>query len=103
MSRKRRPTTTVPGAEADVPDFVHKYPTKGSEDWRPEDVAWIGEDGNLDSETLLNDHGFDPRLPLEYILLAIIDAHPRPEEDRQTRLEKALAALVGTGQLKSGV
>ncbi|MBF9196102.1 hypothetical protein [Microvirga terrestris] len=62
----------------------------------PEDKVWTGDDGNLNPETLLWEHGWHPETPLAAILLAIIDAHPLSEgSSRIKRLEIAMEALTG--------
>src|SRR5436190_24114586 len=94
--------TSASGPADDIPGFMEEHAGRGMESTGPTDLPWMGDDGNLDFERLLAEHGFDPLLPLEYILLAIIDAHPAEGTDesanRQARLEKALAALVGSGR-----
>lgn len=61
-----------------------------------EDLLWIGEDGRLDYDALLKDHGYDPEAPLIAILQSIIDAHPlEGGPSREARLEIALEALTG--------
>lgn len=79
-----------------VPQFMKADVGLGLENISPEDVVWIGDDGELDPEQILEKHGYDPYTPLELLLLSIIDAHPPGKDDirsRQTRLDEALKAL----------
>ncbi len=63
----------------------------------PEDFAWIGKDGTLDGEALLENVGYEPEGPLRLILGAIIAAHPTDEKrTNEDRLLEAEAALLGT-------
>lgn len=63
----------------------------------PEDRIWIGDDGNLDPEALLREHGWHPETPLWAILKALVDANlPADDATKGDRVEKALAALTGT-------
>ena len=63
----------------------------------PEDRIWTGDDGNLDPEALLREHGWHPETPLEAILRAMVDANSPPDDaTKSARIEKALAALTGT-------
>src|SRR4051812_19531805 len=99
---------SVPGASTQMPEFMRDHAGRGKETgFGPEDLSWLGDDGNLNFEQLLAKRGFDPLLPLEYILLAIIDGYPTDGTDRgskrQRRLETALAALVGPEQRKRGM
>jgi hypothetical protein len=59
-----------------IPPYLEACGCNGLENLGPEDLPWMGDDGNLDADELLDEHGYDPMSPLEYILRAIIAAHP---------------------------
>lgn len=87
-----------------MPDFMKADRGRGLE--TVEDIAWMGDDGKLDSDALLTDRGYDPLPELHYILLAIIDAVQEPAKSgasREVRLETALAALTGSMRGRRGM
>jgi hypothetical protein len=106
----------------EMPEFMKADVGRGTEEFKPEDLPWMGDEGDLDSDQLVSHLGHDPLSPLEYVLLAIIDAHaqkpaPQPkskdapkrspgkgrEMTRGARLEMAIAALTGSILRKRGM
>ena len=111
LSNEHRANAEVtPLGHKEVPAFVKAHARRGTEDFGPDDLPWMGDKGDLDPDQLLKERGFDPLSALDYILLAIIDAHPpkpspkcKTKVTRQARLEEARAALTGTLRRKRGM
>ena len=87
--------------EEEMPPYIKKGGGRGASHLGPNDLVWLGEDGELDPDEALNRHGYDPTPPLSIILSAIIDAHPIEGGDtKEARLEKALKALTGRKRMR---
>jgi hypothetical protein len=95
--RKRKATTHGWGP---VPDHLRGRPkihTIGN--ISAEDLVWIGEDGNLDPNKLLEETSYEPEGALRLILAAIIDAHGVVGgPTRSKRIDSAEEALLGIPQ-----
>ncbi len=65
----------------------------------PSDVVWVGEDGELDPEKILRDHGYDSFSPLELLVRAIVAGNPDGREANE-RVEEALQALIGKKRVR---
>jgi hypothetical protein len=62
-------------------------------------MSWIGDDGNLDTDKLFEDQGYEPERPLRLILGAIVDAHIVADgPTRAKRIDRAEEALIGVAQ-----
>jgi hypothetical protein len=80
-----------------LPEYLKHYDGPMTISNRPvEDLIWIGEDGSLDPEAVLEKEGYEPEGALRIILGTIVEAHP--DADKRTprqRIDAAEAALVG--------
>jgi hypothetical protein len=106
---------TSPPPDEEMPAFMKAAVGNETTDFEPEDLPWMGDKGGLDYDQLLAKLGHDQLSPLEYILLALIDAHqaqapdpksknsPEREVIRKAQLEIALGALTGRLQRKRGM
>ncbi len=85
-----------------IPEYLRKMakegPIKLQDSFGPEDLVWTGEDGQLDPEELIAEHGFEPETSLEVILMALVKGHsPDIEHDALLqRLKTAKAGIIGS-------
>jgi len=68
------------------------------QEFDPNDLAWIGVDGEGDFDRLLAERGYEPEPPLQLIVRAIIAGNGPAEVWPRRREEKALAALTGSSR-----
>jgi hypothetical protein len=61
----------------------------GTEHIRAEHTVWLGEDGELDPDKILREHGFDDVDRFSLLLKSIIAAHPSDDRSPDHRLEIA--------------
>ena len=100
MGRRPRRRKVLTDSSDHLPGYLlAKLKMKMASNIAPEDLVWIGEDGKLDPDKLLQERGYESESALRLILGAIIDAHMLVDgPSRSSRIDSAEEALLGEAQ-----